>query len=94
MKVEHARAENRDPELRAARYLSVNLGVGTCTGGEQTTTTEGARQAYLFEVWSGFCESRGVGEHVDVVCSFLRLPVDTFDDNLLRALISKQKPFV
>lgn len=32
--IEHARVENRDPELRAARYLSVNLGVGTCTGSE------------------------------------------------------------
>jgi hypothetical protein len=33
-KVRYARVENRDPELRAARYLSVNLGVGTWIGGE------------------------------------------------------------
>lgn len=49
---------------------------------------------YLFEMWSGFRKVRGVGEHVDVVRPFFRFPVDTFDDDLLRAFISKQKPFV
>lgn len=43
---------------------------------------------------SGFRKTRGISEYVDVVCPLLRLPVDTFDDNLLRTFISKQKPFM
>lgn len=92
--IKHARVENRDPELRAARYLSVNLGVGTCTGGKQEFVPEGVSWMYLFEMWAGVRKARGVGEHIDVVRPFLRLPVDTFDDNLLRAFISKQEPFM
>ena len=49
---------------------------------------------HLFEMWSSFREAWGVGEHVNVVRPFFRLPVDTFDDDLLRAFIPKQKPFV
>ena len=40
--------ENRDPELRAARYLSVNLGVGTCTSSEQLVLDEDFIRIYLF----------------------------------------------
>lgn len=45
-------------------------------------------------MWSSVGKGLGVDEHVDVVRSFLRLPVDTLNDNLLRALISKQKSFM
>jgi len=55
---------------------------------------EGANEVYLFEKLSRLCESWGIDEHVDVVCSFLRFPVDAFNDDLFRALISKQKPFM
>jgi len=45
-------------------------------------------------MWSSVGKGLGVDEHVDVVRSFLRLPVDTLNDNLLRALISEQKAFM
>lgn len=92
--VSHARVENREPELRAARYLSVNLGVGTCTGSKRKVTAESANDMHLFEKLAGLCKSWGIDEHIDVVGSFLGFPVDTLDDDLLRALISKQKPFM
>lgn len=92
--VSHARVENREPELRAARYLSVNLGVGTCTWSERTVMAEDANEVYLFEKLSRLCERRGIDEHVDVVRPFLGFPVDAFNDDLLRALISEQKPFM
>lgn len=49
---------------------------------------------YLFEMRSCVGKRRGVDEHIDVVRSFLGLPIYALNDDLLRALISEQKPFM
>jgi hypothetical protein len=39
--------------------------------------------AYLLKMWPGVREGRGVDENVDIVCPFLRLPMDALSNGLL-----------
>ena len=59
--------ENRDPELRAARYLSVNLGVGTCTCSEQKIPVDVSGRTHFSGMGSGVSKGRSVDKNVDVM---------------------------
>lgn len=61
---------------------------------EQKVPTDAFNRRYLFEMWPGVGKGWGVHEYVDIMCSFLRLPVDTLNDDFLRVLVSEQKSFM
>ncbi len=45
-------------------------------------------------MWPCFCQVAGLHVHVHIVFRFFRVPVDALDDDLLRALVSKEEPLV